>query len=47
MSGRNRLFEIQEDPDPIPVGEMGTVIGISHYENGNELWHQIEVDWDH
>lgn len=44
---RIRLIEMADDPDPIPVGATGTVIGISHHpDDDNELWHQIDVKWD-
>lgn len=47
IGDRIRLLEMPDDPDPIPTGEIGTVIGISHHKDGDELWHQIDVKWDH
>lgn len=47
VGDRIRLLEMTGDPDPIAAGATGTVASISHYEDGDELWHQIDVDWDH
>ena len=47
IGDRIRLIEMVDDPDPIPVGATGTVIGISHHDDDDdELWHQIDVKWD-
>ena len=46
IGDRIRLIKMADDPDPIRPGEIGTVIGISHHEDGDDLWHQIDVDWD-
>ena len=39
---RVRLVSMTGDPDPIPAGETGTVIGV--YPHGS--WTQLDVDWD-
>lgn len=47
IGDRIRLIEMADDPDPIPVGSTGTVMGISHHDDSDdELWHQIDVKWD-
>ena len=40
------LIEMADDPDPIPTGEIGTVIGISHHDDDEDVWHQVDVKWD-
>jgi hypothetical protein len=39
---RIRLVSMPNDPDPIPVGSLGTVVGIRDHRD----WTQIDVDWD-
>ena len=39
---RIRLVSMPYDPDPIPVGSLGTVVAI--YDHGD--WMQVDVDWD-
>ena len=39
---RVRLVRMADDPDPIPVGQRGTVVGI-HPHDG---WTQVDVEWD-
>ena len=42
VGDRIRLISMPADPDPIPIGTLGTVQGVhSHYG-----WTQVEVDWD-
>jgi hypothetical protein len=42
VGDRVRLVRMADDPDPIPVGTTGTVVGV--YPQSN--WTQIDVDWD-
>jgi hypothetical protein len=42
VGDRIRLISMPADPDPIPIGTLGTVQVVhSHYG-----WTQVEVDWD-
>lgn len=43
---RIRLLAMRDDPDPIPVGQLGTIVSVSRHGSGKDAWHQIEVDWD-
>ena len=43
---RIRLLAMTDDPDPIPVGAEGTVLGVSLVGHGSDAWHQIDVAWD-
>ena len=39
---RIRLVSMPQDPDPIAVGSLGTVVDVyEHHE-----WAQVDVDWD-
>lgn len=42
IGDRIRLISMPEDPDPIPVGSLGTVRAIHPHHD----WTQVEVDWD-
>lgn len=42
VGDRIRLVSMPDDPDPVTVGQTGTVRGI--YPQGR--WHQVDVDWD-
>ena len=42
---RIRLLSMLEDPNPIPVGQVGTVVGVARH-GGNDAWDQIDVEWD-
>ena len=42
VGDRIRLFHMPEDPDPIPVGSLGTVLAVHHHPG----WTQVEVEWD-
>ena len=39
---RIRLLSMPQDPDPIPVGSVGTVIEV--YDHCD--WTQVDVEWD-
>lgn len=46
IGDRIRLLSMPDDPNPIHVGQIGTVTGIRTYRSGDESWHQIDVSWD-
>ena len=39
---RIRLVTMPSDPDPIPIGSLGTVVDVHEHND----WTQVEVDWD-
>ncbi len=39
---RIRLLSMPMDPDPIPVGSLGTVVEVIDHQD----WIQVDVDWD-
>ena len=39
---RIRLVSMPQDPDPIPVGSLGTVVEVHEHLD----WTQVDVDWD-
>jgi hypothetical protein len=43
---RIRLVAMQDDPDPIRPGSLGTVVRIARHGGGRDAWHQIDVAWD-
>ena len=43
---RIRLLAMADDPDPIQVGQLGTVVSVSHHGGEKDAWHQIDVAWD-
>ena len=43
---RIRLLAMRDDPDPIQVGQLGTVVSASRHGGGKDAWHQIDVAWD-
>ena len=43
---RVRLIAMHDDPDPIPPGQLGTVVSVSRPGAGTDTWHQIDVAWD-
>ncbi len=42
---RLRLIAMHDDPDPIPAGQLGTVVGVKHHGD-TDAWNQIDVAWD-
>ncbi len=46
IGDRIRLVAMQDDPDPIAVGQTGTVAGVNLHNAGNDGWIQIDVSWD-
>lgn len=45
---RVRLVEMPDDPDPIAVGDVGTVLDVSVLpgRDRQDLWSQVDVLWD-
>ncbi len=43
---RIRLLAMPDDPDPIALGQLGTVLGVLHHGCGQDAWCQIDVAWD-
>lgn len=39
---RIRLVSMPQDPDPVPVGSLGTVVVIHDHRD----WTQVEIAWD-
>lgn len=44
---RIRLLGMPDDPNPIPTGELGTVVSVVSHGIGKSAWHQVDVEWDH
>ena len=44
---RIRLLAMPNDPDPIPAGEVGTVVSVARHGEGRNARHQVDVNWDH
>ena len=42
---RIRLVSMQDDPAPVQVGQVGTVVSVSRH-GGKDAWDQIDVAWD-
>lgn len=42
IGDRIRLVSMADDPDPIPAGELGTIVG-AYTQRG---WTQVDVNWD-
>ncbi|MEO8271651.1 MAG: DUF4314 domain-containing protein [Aureliella sp.] len=42
IGDRVRLISMPQDPDPIPVGSLGTVLRVHDQRD----WYQVEVTWD-
>jgi hypothetical protein len=43
---RVRLVAMPSDPDPILVGQTGTVVAIAKHGAGAGSWFEIDVAWD-
>ncbi len=43
---RIRVLAMPDDPDPIPTGAVGTVIGVANHGDGENAWHQVDMEWD-
>ena len=43
---RIRLVAMQDDPDPIQIGELGTVTDCRRNGGGKDAWYQVDVAWD-
>lgn len=43
---RIRLLSMHDDPDPIGIGQTGTVVSITRHGGGKDVWFQIDVSWD-
>ncbi len=46
IGNRIRLLSMPDDPDPIAVGQTGTVKGVALHNAGKDRWFQIDVSWD-
>lgn len=42
---RIELIDMPDDPNPIPAGTKGTVVGSSFVRTGGGWW-QVDVQWD-
>jgi len=43
---RIRLLAMRDDPDPVQVGQIGTVVGVTRHGGGQDEWFQVDVSWD-
>ena len=43
---RIRFTGMADDPDPIQVGQLGTVVSVSLHGRGRDAWNEIDVLWD-
>ena len=46
VGNRIRLLAMHDDPDPIQVGQVGTVVGVTRHGGGQDEWFQVDVSWD-
>ena len=46
VGNRIRLLAMHDDPDPIQVGQIGTVVGVARHSSGQDEWFQVDVSWD-
>jgi hypothetical protein len=37
---------MRDDPDPVQIGEVGTVVRATRHGGGKDAWLQIDVAWD-
>ena len=42
---RIRLIAMPDEPDPVPAGTLGIVLGVCSFD-GPDAFHQIDVAWD-
>ena len=43
---RIEMINMLDDPDPILIGECGTVEAVSRHGIGQSAWEQVDVKWD-
>jgi len=43
---RVRLVAVFYDPDPIMIGEEGTIVNVAGYGLGESHWKVLDVCWD-
>ena len=43
---RIQLVAMQDDPNPIQPGQLGTIVAVRRYDDAKGIWHQIDVAWD-
>ena len=43
---RIRLIAMGDDPEPLQIGQTGTVVDVSRHGAGKSAWFQIDVAWD-
>ena len=43
---RIRLVSMDDDPNPIQPGQLGTITCVNVIGSGPEQWMQIDVEWD-
>lgn len=46
VGNRIRLLAMHDDPDPIQIGQIGTVVGVTRHGGGQDEWFQVDVSWD-
>ncbi len=43
---RIRLISIDNDPNPVMIGEEGMIVNINCHGSGGDFWEQFDVCWD-